>query len=68
MKITEEHLKKICRIGQGNKCCRYITVGPKGFACVKHTSTSKYLDSRVRNNDMVAQGDNCDGYPSKEGN
>jgi len=60
MKITEEHLKKICRIGQGNKCCRYITVGPKGFACVKHT--------RVRNNDMVAQGDNCDGYPSKEGN
>jgi hypothetical protein len=61
MKIPEKHVKEICKIGQGNECCRYITVGPKGFMCVKYTSIGRYLDSRVEANDMVAQGDNCDG-------
>jgi len=63
MKITETHVKTICRIGQGKECCRYLTVGPQGFMCAKHTSIKQYLDFRVKNNDITAQGNNCDGYP-----
>lgn len=29
------HVTQVCRIGQGNACCRYLTVGPDGWDCVK---------------------------------
>lgn len=61
MKISPNHLTEVCRIGQGNACCRYLTVGPKGFECAKNTNLKSLFDSRVAENTMVAQGDNCDG-------
>lgn len=61
MNISPNHLKEVCKMGQGNARCRYLTVGPKGFECVKNTSLKNILDSRVAKNVMVAQGDNCDG-------
>ena len=30
-----EHVRLVCRIGQGSKCCRYLTVGAEGWDCVK---------------------------------
>ena len=62
MKISEIHLKQVCKIGQGNKCCRYLVVGSQGFECVKHTAIKDLLDSRVEDKLMVAQGDNCAGW------
>ena len=60
--IEEKHLKKICLIGHGKKCCRYIGLTGNGFECLKEDIAMKIiLDKRVENNSMVAQGDNCSG-------
>ena len=58
-----EHVKTVCKIGQGNDCCRYLVMGSPGFECVKNTSLRSTLDSRVAMNAIVAQGDNCEGQP-----
>ncbi len=59
--ITEETLKNICKIGQGENCCRYLLCGQNGFECGKHTNLKTTLDNRVNSNLMVAKGDNCEG-------
>lgn len=62
MKITYQQLKEVCKIGQGNECCRYLIVGPKGFGCAKHTDLRDCIDSRVDEGIMVARSDNCEGW------
>ena len=57
-----EHVKSICKIGQGNTCCRYLVCGVKGFECAKHSEHKETLDARVAMNSIVAQGDNCKGF------
>ena len=64
-KLAIEDVKEICKIGQGEKCCRYISVGAKGWKCLKHSELKSLFDSRVRNNLMAAQGDNCEGVGGK---
>ena len=61
-----KHIKDTCKIGQGNDCCRYLMMGPKGFECAKFGAAKSLLDARARNKDMVAQADNCDGYSEQE--
>jgi hypothetical protein len=60
MELTN-HIKNVCKIGQGNACCRYLTVAPNGWNCEKLSSLKTYLDNRVTTNSIVAQGDNCEG-------
>ena len=60
MNIPEEHLRAVCKIGEGNKCCRYIGFSD-GWACLKHSSLKETLDARVWSKTMNARGDNCDG-------
>ena len=55
----KEHVKDVCKIGQGHKCCRYLACGAKGFECLKHTSMRQLLDAR--GNSMTARADNCKG-------
>jgi hypothetical protein len=55
------HVKAVCKIGQGNDCCRYLVCGVKGFECVKNDSLKKLLDDRVSKGTIVARGDNCEG-------
>jgi len=62
LKISKIHLNQVCKIGQGNECCRYITVGPQGFGCEKHSDLKGVLDAKVNAGEMVAQGDNCAGW------
>lgn len=57
----EKWVKEICKIGQGALCCRYITMGAKGWGCEKHSSLGSYLDNRVALEQIVARGDNCEG-------
>lgn len=60
------YIKEVCKIGQGNDCCRYLSVGADGFCCLKLEPDLKtYLDNRVANNDITAQGDNCEGKPAE---
>lgn len=60
-----EYAKTICRIGQGYECCRYLTMGPKGWSCEKHGRLKKYLDHRVATQTITARGDNCDGKDAR---
>lgn len=59
--IPKERLHGVCRIGQGNYCCRYITCGRYGFECEKLGPLALLLDQRVAEGKMVAIGDNCEG-------
>lgn len=59
-----EHVEKVCKVGQGKECCRYLMAGPDGFECAKGTGFAKHIDLRVHT--MTAQGDNCEGKGIKE--
>jgi hypothetical protein len=61
-----EQVKNVCKIGQGNACCRYLVIGAQGFECVRDTEMKVYLDARVAMETMVARGDNCSGKTVEE--
>jgi hypothetical protein len=65
MKVPDELLKNICKIGQGDKCCRFLACGSDGFECLKHTSLAATLNARVVAGTMNAIGDNCDGLQNQ---
>lgn len=60
-KIPASHLKRVCKKGQGAKCCRYIALSVSGFACMKNTPIKTILDDKVLANEMSAKADNCSG-------
>lgn len=63
--IPDNHLKAVCRIGEGADCCRYIvrelfSTGP--YECAKHDANLKeQIDRRHLAGSMVARADNCEG-------
>ena len=61
-----EHVKNVCKIGQGHDCCRYLVMGREGFECAKGTSLQPHLDTRVMTETITARGDNCEGKTIKE--
>lgn len=60
-----EYAKTICLIGRGHACCRYLTMGPRGWSCEKHSPMKEYLDRRVATQAIIARGDNCAGKDSR---
>lgn len=61
MKISEQKLKDVCLLGQGEKTCAFIFCGPDGFGCSKGTGIESIIRQRLTAGTMRAQGDNCDG-------
>jgi len=60
--IEDNHLKNVCKISQGVKCCRYLVAGINGFECFKMIPNAKKLiDEQVKNRSDFPKGDNCDG-------
>ena len=59
--MDKDKWKNVCKMGQGNECCRYLAVGSSGIECLKLTPHKSFLDWRVENNSIIAQGDNCEG-------
>jgi hypothetical protein len=58
--LTEEVLKNVCKLGQGEQCCRYIVSGKSGLTCAKlNPSVRAAIDGAAHR--MKAKGDNCDG-------
>ncbi len=47
-----------CRLGQGQKCCIFLTSGAEGFTCEKNTGSSieKTLTERLENGTTNAKG------------
>ena len=59
---SDEWAKSTCKIGQGAACCRYLTIGPRGWSCEKLSPLAAVIDRRE---DMNAKGDNCSGLGSR---
>ena len=60
-KIPKAHLNKVCKIGNKNETCRYISLSKIGFVCMKHSPAKAKLDEMARKNNMTAKSDNCVG-------
>lgn len=57
----DEHVEKVCKPDKGAATCRYLAMGADGWSCEKGTSNGQYIDERVTQGTMRAQGDNCGG-------
>lgn len=63
-----ERAKKVCKMGGGADCCRYlVAIGGQGLRCGKLTGLKDMIDQRVANGTYKAMGDNCPGYDEGEG-
>ena len=49
----------VCRMGEGNKCCKFVTLSPKGIICLKGTQAGKEL--LLREHPGNRWSDNCKG-------
>ena len=60
--IPLDHAKNVCKAGQGEECCRYLSSGITGLICLKLDSVFKEkVDERVANGYFIAKSDNCEG-------
>ncbi len=59
--IPDDHLQKVCKIGQGPACCSYVGLYSKGLYCVKGTELEIIIDQRRVQGTIGAMGDNCKG-------
>lgn len=58
--ISREYVDSVCKIGQGELTCRYITMGSNGFECGKLAPALKAAIDRAADR-MGSKGDNCEG-------
>lgn len=59
----------VCRMGQGEATCSFLTVGPGGnsmYGCAKGSELERTIKQRRAAGSMRAQGDNCSGPPAFE--
>lgn len=57
--FNDAYRADVCRIGQGEACCRYLALGAVGWSCEKRGNLRLAIDRRV--DQMSAKSDNCDG-------
>lgn len=60
--IPMDYVKETCKLGKLHDCCRYLVCGVDGFACEKFGEFKDLLDKRVKDETIVARGDNCEGW------
>jgi hypothetical protein len=60
-KISKAHLDAVCQIEQKEKTCRYIALSKIGYVCMKKSPAKAKLDQLVKENNLIAQSDNCEG-------
>jgi len=57
-----DHIKNVCKIGQGAECCKYLTMSVNGWGCERVNPRNKeVIDQKWATEEHVAQGDNCEG-------
>lgn len=61
MLLTPEHVKDVCKSGQGKETCSFVAIYPDGISCAKNTDLEPIIRNRLGNGIMKAKGDNCDG-------
>ncbi len=60
-KIPKAHLNSVCKIEQKTKTCRYIALSKIGYVCMKKSPAKEKLDKLAKDEEMIAQSDNCEG-------
>lgn len=64
MRLSEEHVREVCKLGQGAECCRYLVCGADGFECHSSGPLKRMLDKKASS--MTAQSINCKGVDNNE--
>ena len=68
VKRMNKHIVDVCKIGQTDECCRYLTCSVKGFICAKlDPKLKEILDFKIELGLMVAKSDNCEGKKDLNG-
>lgn len=58
VELTGEEPKSICRLGQGEKCCAFLVVAPKGFECIRMAHPlNGTIFTRLKDGTMNAKGE-----------
>ena len=60
-KISKAHLQAVCQIEQKEKTCRYVALSKIGYVCMKKSPVKEKLDEMVKEKNMIALADNCEG-------
>lgn len=68
VRLSVDEATNICKLGQGEKCCAYIVMGPEGFECSKKELTlSSEIYGRLQLDIMKARGEGgWEGCPWKD--
>ena len=61
--IPADHVKAVCRLGEGKATCAFLTIGMGGAECAKGDVFESAVRARLKTGSMGAQGDNCSGPP-----
>lgn len=64
-KVSKYTLENVCKIYKKEKTCRYLGLSSIGYVCVKNSLIEDKLDFLVKNDEISAKGDNCDGKLKK---
>ncbi len=65
MALSKKHVDEVCKLGQGEDTCRFLSRCASGWECLKLTPTRKWIDQRVAAGNHSAKGDNCPGEDTK---
>lgn len=62
-----DFVREICRMGEGSRCCRYLSADGAGFHCLKlEADLALVIDAKVARGAAHACGDNCAGKPMEK--
>ncbi len=61
--LEKNHVKSICKIGQGSTTCSFLVLSGMGFECIKGTIYQANIAERRAAGTMNAKSDNCSGPP-----
>lgn len=62
MPVPKDYANETCKLGQREKCCRYLGADSRGLYCLKNSEFHDLLDTRAKEKTMSAQADNCEGW------
>lgn len=63
--VPIDHVTYICKLGQGEKTCAFLTAGGEGMECAKGTPFEEMIRDRLLKDSFTAKGDNCSGAKDK---
>jgi hypothetical protein len=61
--VTDEFARDVCRVGQGEKCCAFLTFDGTWMCAKADLGLELTIMSRLERGAMTAKGDNCSGPP-----